>query len=272
MKRMKIHNPFDAPVFHEEAVSSTMDVSRKLADDGCVHGTVICADYQENGRGRIPERQWLTEKMKSLPFTILLRYGQIENIPPAITLRTGLAAIKAIGDFVLLMRGEKDKDAEKREPLKLSVKWPNDIIIAGKKAGGILTEADGGNVHIGIGLNISQKTFPFFLAEKAASIAVSAAVDIKPDDRFLLLEKILLRLFDELEVKHPSQPEENNWKQRLEKRLFKKGEQVIFINGAAGSENTIRGTLTGISETGELLIIPEGEATPRAFITGELKY
>jgi len=273
MKRMKILNPFNAPVFYEETVSSTMDISRRLADDGCAHGTVICADYQEAGRGRIPERQWLAEKKTSLPFTILLRYAQIEDIPPAITLRTGLAVSLAVEDFILVLQNEKEKKEEKKPPVKIFIKWPNDIMIGNKKAGGILTENSGGIIHIGIGVNIAQKTFPLFLKEKAASIALSSEIEIKPDDRFILLEKILLRLYSELETdQSPLMPESKNWKQRIEQRFFKKDEQVIFKNGAAESEKEIKGTLTGISETGELLIIPEGETTPRAYITGELKY
>ena len=50
MQQLAINNPFNAPVYHEETVSSTMDISRKLAVDGEPHGTVIAADFQEAGK------------------------------------------------------------------------------------------------------------------------------------------------------------------------------------------------------------------------------
>ncbi|MDR0465221.1 MAG: biotin--[acetyl-CoA-carboxylase] ligase, partial [Treponema sp.] len=63
-----------------------------------------------------------------------------------------------------------------------------------------------------------------------------------------------------------------DWKSLLEKRKKKKGEQVIFLEGAADSGRKVRGRLTGITDEGELLIIPEGETKPCAFITGELAF
>jgi BirA family biotin operon repressor/biotin-[acetyl-CoA-carboxylase] ligase len=253
MKTLEIKTPFNAPVFYEEAVTSTMDVSRKLAFEGNLHGTVITADFQGEGRGRIRDRTWQMEKGQGLPFTVLLRYPGIEEIPSVVTLRTGLAVSLAVEDFAPALKG------------RVKVKWPNDIMIDGKKAAGILSEADGGNVHIGIGINASQKEFPPALREKAVSIAIACGRDIAAEDRYNLLEKILERLFTELEYC------KDDWKSRLEQRLYKKGEPVIFIEGAAGSEKKITGILEGIGENGELLIVPDGEKVSRSYITGELK-
>jgi BirA family biotin operon repressor/biotin-[acetyl-CoA-carboxylase] ligase len=250
MKFLKIKNPFDAPVYHEETTGSTMNISRRLASEGAESGTVIAADFQEAGRGRIQGRFWRMEKEKNLPFTVMLRYSRIEDIPAALTLRTGLAVTLAIEDFAPVLRA------------KVLVKWPNDIIIGGKKAAGILCEGDG-TVHIGIGINFAQKDFPTELREKATSIALSAGSDFSPEQRFVLLEKILSRLYEELNGA-------KDWKGRLEQRLYKKDEQVVFIEGAAGSGKEVRGRLTGIGEGGELLIVPQGEGEARAFITGEL--
>ena len=264
MNTLKIHNPFNAPVYHEETVTSTMDISRRLASNGEISGSVITADVQEEGRGRIRGRLWRMDKYQSLAFTILLRYGQIENIPRALTLRTGLAVSLAIEDFVFSL-----KNAD--ESFNVLVKWPNDIMINSKKAGGILCEADGGNVHIGIGINVSQNDFPAHLSEKAVSISLASGLKIKKQDHFILLEKILIRLHDELACNKTENIKED-WKTRLEKRLYKKGEKVIFLDGAADSSKEVRGRLSGITDEGELLIIPEGETKPCAFITGELAF
>ena len=256
----EIRNPFNAPVYHEETVTSTMDVSRQLAARGEPHGTVIFADYQEAGRGRIRDRSWEMDRNVSLPFTILLRYPRIEDIPRALTLRAGLAVCFAIEDFSPQLKGS------------VKIKWPNDIMIGSKKAVGILCEADGGNVHVGIGLNVAQKEFPVSLREKAISISLAVGRDIAPDERFCLLEKTLARLYRELET-----AKESGWKNRLEQRLYRRGEQIVFIEGAAGQEpsavgsgKVIEGRLEGIGPGGELLIVPQGEAEALPFVTGEL--
>ena len=257
MTSLKIRNPFNAPIYYEETVSSTMDVSRNLAREDSPHGSVILADFQELGRGRKQDRRWEMEHGENLSFTILLRFSGIEDIPQALTLRAGLAVCLAIEDFAPCLQNS------------CLVKWPNDIMIKPirgegyKKAVGILCEADGGNVHLGIGINVAQKEFPSHLREKAVSIALATDRDISHDERYVLLEKILSRLYGELSAA-------NNWKSRLEQKLYKKDEQVLFIEGAADSGKEVKGRLAGITESGELLIVPEGETQTRPFIAGEL--
>jgi len=83
--------------------------------------------------------------------------------------------------------------------------------------------------------------------------------------RFILLEKILCRLFDEIEKTG------EDWRECLSNRLYKKGELVTFAEGAAGSKKLIEGTLLGIGPGGELLIIPKDEKEEKSFINGELQ-
>ena len=256
LRRCHVPNPFSAPVYHTETASSTMDISRGLLSRGEPHGTVIAADYQENGRGRIPGRLWQTEDKMSLPFTILLRYLKTENIPPALTLRAGLALSLAIEEFSQCLRGH------------VKIKWPNDIMINNKKAAGILCESDGVNVHAGIGINIRQKEFPDHLRERATSIALAARVEIPESERFLLLEKALFHLHNELQEKNAF-----NWISRIEDRLYKKGEDIVFIDGAPDSGRVIKGTLRGISANGEILIASCGaKEKVESFVTGELVF
>jgi len=254
MRQLALHNPFNAPVYHEDTVDSTMEVSRMLAGRGEPHGTVIAADFQQAGRGRIKGRSWDMEKGSSLAFTILLRFPGIENIPRALTLRAGLALSLAIEDFAPVLAG------------RVLIKWPNDILIAGSayKLVGILAEADGGAVHIGIGVNVAQKQFPDFLRNKAVSISLVINREIANEERFTLLEKILVRLYNEIETVGA------DWKSRIESRLYKKGEQISFAEGAADSGKIVSGILTGIGPGGELLITPSGGGEPRSFTAGEL--
>jgi BirA family transcriptional regulator, biotin operon repressor / biotin---[acetyl-CoA-carboxylase] ligase len=274
MEQLAVHNPFNAPVYHEDTVDSTMEISRFLARRGEPHGTVITADFQKAGRGRIKGRSWDMEKGSNLAFTILLRFSGIENIPSALSLRTGLALSLAIEDFVPVLTG------------KVLIKWPNDILIAdsAQKLAGILAEADGGTVHIGMGINVAQKQFPGFLQNKAISIslALGAAIEreITSEKRFTLLEKILVRLYREIETANDSADgaaagAATDWKSRIESRLYKKGEQVSFAAGAAGmaanSGEIVSGILVGIGPGGELLIAPSGGGL-RSFYAGELVF
>ncbi|GHU61747.1 biotin--[acetyl-CoA-carboxylase] ligase [Spirochaetia bacterium] len=278
MKKIPLNNPFSAPVFHLETTGSTMLEARTLAAQGAPRGSLVMADVQEAGRGRIANRPWKAEKGMNLLFTMLLRYPGIASIPPAITLRTGLALSLAIEDFAPVLQG------------RIQVKWPNDVMIqlppcnevSREKAGaggnafgktaGILTEGDGSNVYIGVGVNVGQMEFPADIRGKAASIALALgkagggeAPALPPDSRFRLLEAFLNRLHAELEG--PSMGGE--WRERLEERLYMKGRWVRFIAGAADSGRVVEGALSGIGPEGELLIQSEGGT--EAFVTGELE-
>jgi BirA family biotin operon repressor/biotin-[acetyl-CoA-carboxylase] ligase len=266
MKTLDCPNPFGAPVYHEETVSSTMDLARLLARRGEPHGTVIAADYQEAGRGRTG-RSWKMDKGQNLSFTILLR---CPALPPALTLKAGLALSLALEDFAPPLAG------------RVRVKWPNDVMLLGgngagtgaRKAAGVLAEAEGPAVYLGIGVNLGQREFPEELRDKAGSVLGAleelrpgeggAAPDLPARAPLRLLEKILPRLHGELEAAVP-------WKERLEERLFMRGEQVVFVNGAAGSGDLVEGLLCGIGGGGELLLLPRGAAEPRPFVTGELR-
>ena len=255
MKLLELNNPFGAPLYHEETVSSTFDAARLLAENNENHGTVICADFQHSGRGRL-SRPWVTERGKNLLFTILLRYGDFSSIPEALTLKTGLAISLALEDMLPALTGS------------VKVKWPNDVMIKIEtiflKVAGILAEADGANVYIGAGINLNQKEFPEEYRFKAGSI-IQVYPDLPENARFVLLEKILARLYEETKT------ENKTWREQLSQRLYKKGETVVFAPGAADSESLVEGILSGIGENGELLIIPRGEDTEFAFVSGELR-
>ncbi|GHT92702.1 biotin--[acetyl-CoA-carboxylase] ligase [Spirochaetia bacterium] len=275
MEQLDFSNPFGAaihttgaPVYHAATVSSTMDEARLLAEQGLPHGTVISADFQEAGRGRVRNRPWLADRGKNLFFTILLRYSKIEDIPQAMTLKTGLAIAQAVEDFAPPLAG------------MVQVKWPNDIMAgsggSARKIAGILTEGDGTRIFIGIGVNVAQTEFPPELRSKAGSIALALVPRAGPsaalpaESRFTLLEKILARLHAELETaKDGGGP--GAWQNRLTERLYRRGEQVCFVEGAADSGKEVWGRLTGIGSGGELLIVPDGGTEARAFVTGELR-
>ncbi|MDR2553071.1 MAG: biotin--[acetyl-CoA-carboxylase] ligase family protein [Treponema sp.] len=288
LKLPGIRNPFGAPVYRRETLGSTMDEARILAARGAEHGTVIAADYQTAGRGR-GGRSWLMKAGENLSFTVILRYPG-SGIPPCLTLRAGLALSLAVEDFAPALRG------------KTAVKWPNDLMLMqsggpGRKAAGILAEASGGTVYLGMGINVAQTAFPPGLEDKAVSIAGTLAGlwgnDPPPagmdaaalgEKRFVLLEAILLRLREELEApgdKTAGSP--LSWQGRLEERLYMKGRQVRFIPGAPrdpeqgdvpggspASGEPVEGILLGTAAGGEILIAPASGGIV-SFAAGELR-
>ena len=276
MKILDLKNPFEAPVYYLETVASTFDIARLLAADNEKHGAVITADFQEAGRGRPicneesalqgsppKSRSWVSERGKNLLFTIMLRYADISSIPKALALKTGIAVSQAVEDLAPALAG------------KVLVKWPNDVMVCTSepcKVAGILIEGDGTNIYIGVGVNVAQREFPEEYRAKAGSLS-QAGLDLGESAKFVLLEKILSRLFCEIET---GQELNETWRERLLKRLYKLGETVTFAEGAAGSGRfgsgrLIEGEICGIGPDGELLIIPKGEKEERAFINGELR-
>jgi BirA family biotin operon repressor/biotin-[acetyl-CoA-carboxylase] ligase len=245
-------------VYYRETLSSTMDESRLLAAQGEPHGTVICAGRQKAGRGR-QGRSWDAAPGESLLFTVLLRYPGLSALPRAVTLKAGLALSLAVEDFVPSLAG------------RVRVKWPNDLMVDSRKAAGVLTEGDGETLYIGIGVNVAQNSFPEAFRAKATSLALalgeSALAAFGADSPFILLEKILRRLYRELD---PPETGDGSWRERLEDRLYLKGRPVRFFPGGAGSLRRIEGILEGIGSEGELLLTAPGASGPVPYTTGEL--
>ena len=259
---MSVNNIFNADIHHFAECGSTMDEARAMARSGAASGTVVVADFQNAGRGRTAARVWESAPKQNLLFTVILRYTTIADIPPAFTLQTGLAVARAIEDAARPLAG------------RVTVKWPNDVMINGRKAAGILVESDGSYVLAGIGVNVLQTQFAS--TEWATSIAnelttalpdSSAASPVNsaapPDDslRFVLLEKILARLYYDIK-------NDTSWIAALEEKLYMKGRRVCFFEGAADSGTAVYGTLAGLDPSGALLLAGGGGV--QKWVTGEL--
>ncbi len=151
----------DIQVFQE--TSSTNDVVEKLARDGVAEGVVVFAESQTKGRGRLG-RRWVSPAGQGLWFSVLLRPA----LPPSLVTQLTIAVATAVARAVRSETG-----------LVPQIKWPNDILIHGKKAVGILTELSAEldrvrYVVIGIGVDVNVPTFPVELAATATSLAEAA--------------------------------------------------------------------------------------------------
>ncbi|UII54613.1 biotin--[acetyl-CoA-carboxylase] ligase [Cytobacillus spongiae] len=175
-------NTLGQQIHYEESVESTQKIAHRLAYDEAPEGTLVVAEEQTCGRGRM-DRAWHSPKYTGIWMSLILR----PNIPPPkapqLTLIAAVAVVQAM---------------EQMTSLTPQIKWPNDILIAGKKVTGILTELQADSdriisVIIGIGMNVNQKEedFPEELRKIATSLMQEEGVEI---DRAALIRAVLTKL------------------------------------------------------------------------------
>lgn len=152
-------------LYYFPVISSTQTEAHRLAQEGTPSGTVVVANAQEKGKGRFG-RFWHSPSGTGLWFSFILRPTLPLNVMPQLTLLTAVAVLRGIKKVI---------------DIPLTIKWPNDLLIDGKKVAGILTElkAETDQVHyvvIGIGLNVNQREddFPEELRHLATSLAMEA--------------------------------------------------------------------------------------------------
>ncbi len=168
---------FGKRVFHFFKTDSTNRVALELGHAGEPEGAVVLAEEQTAGRGRAG-RKWHSERAAGIYATLLLRPKLAPVQAPLLTMMAGLSAHTAVQAVT---------------GLEVDLKWPNDLLIQGKKVGGILTEmhAEPGQIRfviVGIGLNVNQEKFPGELANTATSLRMEAG---KAQSRMELLVRLL---------------------------------------------------------------------------------
>jgi BirA family biotin operon repressor/biotin-[acetyl-CoA-carboxylase] ligase len=150
---------FGRELFVYDSIDSTNTCAKALASTHAEEGTVVITEYQTAGRGRLG-RTWLAESGSSLLFSVIIR--------PTIDLnKIGLLPIFAAASVALAV--------EAASGISCECKWPNDVLMNGKKCCGILIESAFQHhvldyAIIGIGLNVNQKSFSEELADKATSL------------------------------------------------------------------------------------------------------
>jgi BirA family biotin operon repressor/biotin-[acetyl-CoA-carboxylase] ligase len=166
-------------VFHD-VLDSTQRAARELAEAGAPEGTVVIADRQTQGRGRLG-RDWHSPPGVNLYATVVLR----PPLPPARVPQLALVAGLAAADAITAETG-----------LTAELKWPNDVLVGGRKTAGILTEMQGEldrvrYVLVGMGVNLGQTTFPAALRASATSLRLATG---RPVDRTRFTARLLAAL------------------------------------------------------------------------------
>lgn len=166
-----------------DVVDSTQRLAFELAAGGAADGTVVVADHQTAGRGR-RGRAWQAAPQTSLLMSLVIRPRLAAHETPRLSFVAAIAVAEAI---------------EELTGFTPRLKWPNDVLLAGRKVAGILLEsrAAASLVVIGVGVNVRQTGFPAALGDGAISVRAATGIDL---DRDRLLAAVLDR-FDHWRVR-----------------------------------------------------------------------
>jgi BirA family biotin operon repressor/biotin-[acetyl-CoA-carboxylase] ligase len=232
-------------------IDSTNSYASKLARDGAAEGEIVIADGQTQGKGRLG-RSWVSPPYVNLYLSAILRPKLAPMQAPQLTLMSAVALAETVRSFIL--------DAPE-------IKWPNDILVKGKKLAGVLTEAccEGDRtlfvvVGIGVNLNFPVEIMPAAIQETATSIMSLAG---KPVDR----ESFARRLIHNLDQCYGDLEESGfpSMARRWEGFFYLRGKRVR-VEGLDGS---VSGKALGIDSDGALLLEDE-DGLPKRVIAGDV--
>ncbi|BDZ71772.1 biotin--[acetyl-CoA-carboxylase] ligase [Methanobacterium petrolearium] len=236
-------------IHYYSEVDSTNEVAKRLADDGAPEGTIIIAESQRSGRGR-RGKKWISPS-GGVWMTIILRPDIPPSKAPQLTLVTGVAVAETL-------------DQECR--LDVGIKWPNDILIGGKKVCGILTEANTTPegleyvvVGIGIDLNVDVDNFPPELREGATSLK-------KELEEEIYSVKLVQRFLNNLETLYDDF-KSGNFPEIL-KEWRKLSKTIGSYVEVRKKGRIVRGEAVGITREG-VLILEMDDGSLRKIISGE---
>ena len=229
-------------------LESTNSEAWEIIDDGAQSGAVVVTDNQFQGKGRA-DRQWSATPNKSLTFSILLFTEFDSNLSGWLPILSGVAVHQALKHF----------------DIDVKLKWPNDLILDGKKVGGILCESKVKEnlmheVVIGIGLNVNETKDDF--DEALQSTATSMHVQ---SGKFYQRERVLAGILNCLEplienLPHNTKSIQTEW----EKACGHLNQSIQFHH----SEGIVEGIFISLGKSGSAILDVNGEE--KAFYSGQI--
>lgn len=224
----------------ERTVGSTNDVARVWAREGAPHGAVVVAAAQTASRGR-RGHIWASMEDAGLWLSIILR----PSVPEALYPLLSFAAAVSARDACAALTGQN-----------VRLKWPNDVLLLGRKIAGILLEKEGGAAIVGIGINVSQRAedFPEEIRGRAGSLSMLSGKDIP----LAALEAHLLAALE---------GRVDNWSfMREYEKHCATLDRGVYVEAAGGG---FCGVATGLAEDGALIVRDEN-GTGRRVLAGEV--
>lgn len=236
---------------HMEEVASTNAEAKKLAREGCPEGTVIVAETQKGGKGRLG-RVWFSPRSRGLWFSIVLRPPINLVDTPQVTMVTAVAVATAVREHTGVPAG---------------IKWPNDILVDGKKICGILVELNAEMdcvnflvAGIGLNVNIKKNEFPPELADIVTSLEIESG-------RHIYRVPLLRCLLQHLEKWY------HRWLNEGFAAVLNKWRQMCVTLDCPVTVHTIKETYSGyavdVDDTGALLV-RTGDGSVQRLIAGEV--
>ena len=216
-----------------EVCGSANTEAMAWARDGAPEGALVLTEHQTAGRGRFG-RRWYDANAQSLLFSVVR-----PTLPPdrlgLVTLVGGLAVAEAVADVAA--------------PVRPEIKWPNDVLLGGRKCCGMLLESSLGGpdpfVVLGIGLNVNQQAFPDEIAERATSLRLETG-------QLIPRTPLLARLLGKLEhwTDRLALGEEDAVRQAFAARMAGLGRPATVR--LAGRDRPLEGTVEGVDAAGAL--------------------
>ena len=236
------------PVIYHDQVDSTNTQAKRLGEelarDG--HGTLVVADLQTAGKGR-RGRSWESPSGASIYMSILLRPDILPDQAPMLTLVMAQSVAEAVQELT---------------GAEVGIKWPNDIVLNGKKICGILTEMSAeidyiNYVVIGVGVNVNTPDFPEALVETATSLKIELGQSVK---RSALIAAVMKR-FEENYETFIRTGDLSGIQDQYNSLLVNRDRDVRVLEPG----HVYNGHALGINSTGELLVEKEDGTTAEIF-------
>ena len=237
-------------IVHYFRIESTNTTALELAAKGAAHGTVVVAEEQTAGRGRFG-RTWYSERSSGIYTSIILRPSLAPAVAPVLTLMAAVAAHQAISSTT---------------GLPVDIRWPNDVLVDGKKVCGILTEmsAEVDRLHavvLGIGINVNHREMPSELKITATSLCIEAGKSISR-------AQILVALLKEVERKYHLLLDEGSAaiaRRWAAASTFAQGKRIRVLAGAG----EFLATTVGLEPSGALRVRRE-DGREELLVSGEV--
>lgn len=237
-------------IFYYPEIDSTNIRAKQLGEENAPHGTLVVADMQTAGRGR-RGRGWVSPPGHSIYMSLLLRPDIRPGNAPMLTIVMAYSVAEAIRDCT---------------GLNVQIKWPNDIILNGKKIVGILTEMSTeidyiNHVVIGVGINVNMESFPEELSDKATSLRIEMGKSVK---RSPIIEETMIR-FEACYEQFAQKGDLGFLRESYNEMLVNCGREVLIL----GAKESYKAYALGIDDNGELLIRRE-DGTEETVYAGEV--
>lgn len=247
MQNLLAGHPWADKILCFDSIDSTNTYAKQLARDGAPEGTIVIADHQTGGRGRLG-RSFSSPAGMGIYFSLILRPDCLPEELMHLTCAAGIAASDAIANI-----GQETP----------GIKWTNDLVLHNRKLGGILTELSVNSqtrkvewAVIGIGINCCQTDFP----EEIRNIAIS--LGISPDQRLQLIAELVQSLY---RMRQRLLAEKESIMEDFRHRCITIGQEISILRG----DQVRHGKAVAVDNDGELIVVfPDGHQ--EAVASGEV--